>query len=141
MTMIDGRRAAVRDRSTAELVKDLSRDTGLLVRQEIALAKAEMAEKGKRAGAGVGMLAGAAVAGLLMLGVLTAFLVLALDGAMPAWAAALVVTLLWGVVAGALVYFGREALRAIGSPMPEQTMESVREDIEWLKERKRSGAR
>jgi uncharacterized membrane protein YqjE len=141
MTVVDGRREAVRDRSTGELVKDLSRDTSLLVRQEIALAKAEMAEKGEKAGVGLGMLAGAAVAALLMLGTLTAFLVLALDGAMPAWTAALVVTLLWGVVAGVLALLGRQALREMGSPMPEQTMESVKEDIEWLKERNRSEVR
>jgi Putative Actinobacterial Holin-X, holin superfamily III len=141
MTMIDGRREAVRDRSTGELVKDLSRDTSLLMRQEIALAKAEMAEKAEKAGVGLGMLAGAAVAGLLMLGTLTAFLVLALDGAMPAWTAALVVTLCWALVAGALALLGRQALREMGSPMPEQTMESVKEDIEWLKERNRSEVR
>jgi uncharacterized membrane protein YqjE len=141
MTVIDGRREAVRDRSTGQLVKDLSRDTSLLVRQEIALAKAEMAEKGEKAGVGLGMLAGAAVAALLMLGTLTAFLVLALDGVMPAWTAALVVTLLWGVVAGVLALLGRQALREMGSPMPEQTMESVKEDIEWLKERNRSEVR
>src|SRR5688572_28959702 len=141
MTVIDGRRQAVRDRSTGELVKDLSRDTSLLVRQEIALAKAEMAEKGEKAGIGLGMLAGAAVAALLMLGTLTTFLVLALDGAMPAWTAALVVTLLWGVVAGVLSLLGRQTLREMGSPMPEQTMESVKEDIEWLKERNRSEVR
>lgn len=141
MTVIDGGREAVRDRSTGELVRDLSRDTSLLVRQEIALAKAEMAEKAEKAGVGLGMLAGAAVAALLMLGTLTAFLVLALDGAMPAWTAALVVTLCWAVVAGVLALLGRQALREMGSPMPEQTMESVKEDIEWLKERNRSEVR
>jgi hypothetical protein len=141
MTVVDGRRAAARDRSTAELVKDLSRETSTLVRQEVALAKAEMAEKGKKAGAGVGMLAGATVAALLMLGALTAFLVLALDEAMPPWAAALVVTLLWGVVAGVLAYLGREKMQEMGSPMPEKTMDSVKEDIEWLKDRTRSEAR
>jgi uncharacterized membrane protein YqjE len=141
MSQIDGKREAARDRSTGQLVKDLSRDTSLLVRQEIALAKAEMAEKGEKAGVGLGMLAGAAVGALLMLGTLTAFLVLALDGAMPAWTAALVVTLFWGVVAGVLALLGRQALREMGSPMPEQTMESVKEDIEWLKERNRSEVR
>lgn len=141
MTVLDGGREAVHDRSTGELVRDLSRDTSLLVRQEIALAKAEMAEKAEKAGVGLGMLAGAAVAALLMLGTLTAFLVLALDGAMPAWTAALVVTLCWAVVAGVLALLGRQALREMGSPMPEQTMESVKEDIEWLKERNRSEVR
>jgi uncharacterized membrane protein YqjE len=141
MSQIDGKREAARDRSTGQLVKDLSRDTSLLVRQEIALAKAEMAEKAEKAGVGLGMLAGAAIAALIMLGTLTAFLVLALDGAMPAWTAALVVALVWGVVAGVLGLLGRQALREMGSPMPEQTIESVKEDIEWLKERNRSEVR
>jgi uncharacterized membrane protein YqjE len=140
LSVVD-RREAVRDRSTAELVKDLSRETSTLVRQEISLAKAEMTEKGRKAGAGVAMLAGATVAALLMLGALTAFLVLALDEVMPVWAAALVVTLLWGLVAGVLAYLGREKVQETGSPLPEKTMDSVKEDIEWLKDRTRSEAR
>jgi Putative Actinobacterial Holin-X, holin superfamily III len=139
VTVVESHRA--RDRSTGELLKDLSRDTSTLVRQEIALAKAEIAEKGKKAGAGAGMLAGAAVAALLMLGAFTTFLVLALDEAMPPWAAALVVTLLWGAVAGGLAYLGRAKVQEMGSPMPEETMDSVKEDIEWLKGRTRSEAR
>jgi tetrahydromethanopterin S-methyltransferase subunit G len=130
-----------RDRSTGELVKDLSEQASRLVRQEVELAKAEMAEKGKKAGAGIGMLAGAAVAGLLMLGALTAFLILALDEGMDAWLAALLVTVLWGVVAGVLALVGREKLREMGTPVPAKTVESVKEDIEWLKHPTRSEAR
>jgi hypothetical protein len=132
MTVLDGRRD-LRHRSTRELVKDLSQQAGTLVRQEIQLAKAEMAEKGNKAGIGVGLLAGATAAGLLMLGALSAFLVLALDEAMRAWAAALVVTLLWGVVAAALALVGRQKLQEVGTPIPEKTVESVKEDIEWLR--------
>ena len=66
---------------------------------------------------------------------------LALDEAMPPWTAALVVTLLWGVVACVLAYLGREKVQEMGSPMPEKTMDSVKEDIEWLKDRNRSEAR
>jgi Putative Actinobacterial Holin-X, holin superfamily III len=87
------------------------------------------------------MLAGAAVAALLMLGTLTAFLVLALDEGMDAWLAALLVTVLWGVVAGVLALVGREKLREMGTPVPEKTVESVKEDIEWLKHPTRSEAR
>jgi uncharacterized membrane protein YqjE len=130
-----------RERSTGELVKDLSEQASRLVRQEVELAKAEMAEKGKKAGVGIGMLVGAAVAGLLMLGALTAFLILALDEGMDAWLAALLVTVLWGVVAGGLALVGREKLREMGTPVPEKTVESVKEDIEWLKHPTRSEAR
>lgn len=139
MTIVDGN--SRRERSTGELVKDLSEQASTLVRQEMELAKAEMAEKGKKAGAGFGLLAGAAVAGLLMLGALTAFLILALNEGMEAWVAALIVTVLWGVVAGGLALIGREKLREMGTPVPEKTVESVKEDIEWLKHPTRSEAR
>jgi hypothetical protein len=131
MTIVDGN--PQRERSTGELVRDLSEHASRLVRQEVALAKAEMSEKGRKAGAGIGMLAGAAVAALLTLGALTAFLVLALDEGMATWLAALLVTLLWGVVAGVLALLGRNKLREMGTPVPEKTVESVKEDIEWLK--------
>ncbi len=139
MTVLDGNFR--RERSTGELVRDLSEQASTLVRKEVELAKVEMAEKGRKAGAGIGLLAGAAVAALLMLGALTAFLVLALDEGMDTWLAALIVTVLWGVVAGALALFGREKLRDMGTPVPEKTVESVKEDIEWLKHPTRSEAR
>jgi uncharacterized membrane protein YqjE len=139
MTVLDGNFR--RERSTGELVRDLSEQASTLVRKEVELAKVEMAEKGRKAGAGIGLLAGAAVAALLMLGALTAFLVLALDEGMDTWLAALIVTVLWGVVAGALALVGREKLREMGTPVPEKTVESVKEDIEWLKHPTRSEAR
>ena len=92
-----------------------------------------MVEKSKKAGIGIGLLAGAGVVALLALGALTAFLILALDGAMPTWAAAIVVALLWSVVAAGLAYSGREALREMGGPVPDKTVETIKEDIEWLK--------
>ena len=85
----------LRDQSTGDLVKQLSSQVSALVRQEVELAKVEMADKGKKAGVGLGMFGGAGVAALLGLGSLTAFLILVLDQAMPAWAAALVVTVIW----------------------------------------------
>jgi uncharacterized membrane protein YqjE len=132
MTVIDDR-SDLRRRSTGDLVKDLSHQASTLVRQEIELAKTEMAEKGKKAGVGVGLLAGAAFAALLMLGALTAFLILALDEAMPDWVAALVVTIGWGAVAIVLALIGRQKVQEVGTPVPEKTVESVKEDIEWLK--------
>ncbi|HZN22015.1 MAG TPA: phage holin family protein [Gaiellaceae bacterium] len=126
--------AADRDgRSTAELVKDLSRQASLLVRQEIQLARTEVAEKSKRAGVGAAALAAAAVAGLLALGTLTAFLVLALDDVMPAWTAALIVGVLWAAVAVGLALYGRDKLDEVGTPVPEKTVETLKEDIEWLR--------
>jgi uncharacterized membrane protein YqjE len=123
----------LRERSTADLVKDLSQQASTLVRQELQLAKTEMAEKGKQAGLGAAAFAAAAVAGLITLGTFTAFLVLVLDGPLPKWAAALLVTVLWALAAGALALWGRRELRELGTPVPEKTVETVKEDIEWLK--------
>jgi uncharacterized membrane protein YqjE len=131
----NGQYADLRDRGTGELVKQLSSQVSALVRQEVELAKAEVAEKGKKAGLGAGMFGGAGVAGLLMLGSLTAFLILVLALALPAWASALLVTVLWAAVAGVLALQGRAKLREMGKPVPEKTVETVKEDVQWLKNR------
>jgi uncharacterized membrane protein YqjE len=123
----------LREQSTGDLVKQLTQQVSTLVRQEVELAKVEMADKGKKAGVGIGMFGGGAVAGLLGLGSLTAFLILVLDLAMPTWAAALIVGLIWAAVAGVLALQGREKVKEVGTPIPEATTESVKEDVEWLK--------
>ncbi len=121
-----------RERPIGELVKDLSSQTSTLVRQEIELARAELQQKGKLAGKGVGMLGGAAVAGLLALGALTAGLIALLDTAMATWVAALIVMALWAILALALAQAGRKALKRATPPAP-QTVETVKEDIQWAK--------
>jgi len=121
-----------RDRGIGELVKDLANQTSTLVRQELKLAQAEMTQKGKLAGRGAGMLAGAAVAALLGLGAFTALLVIVLDSALPLWLAALIVTVLWLAVAAVLAMAGKKALKASTPPAP-QTVETVKEDIQWAK--------
>lgn len=136
MVVTNGHRSVLRDRGTGELVKQLSSQVSTLVRQEVELAKTEMAEKGKKAGAGAGMFGGAGVAGLMALGSLTAFLILVLALAMPAWAAALLVTALWAAVAGVLALRGRDKFRQMGAPAPKKTIETVKEDVQWLKDRK-----
>jgi uncharacterized membrane protein YqjE len=121
-----------RDRGIGELVKDLANQTSTLVRQEIKLAQAEVTQRGKLAGRGAGMLGGAAVFALLALGALTALLTIALDSAMPLWLAALIVTVLWSIVAAVLGLSGKKALQASTPPAP-QTVETVKEDIQWAK--------
>lgn len=125
----------LRNRGVGTLVKDLSGQVSTLVRQEVELAKAELAEKGKQAGIGAGILSGAAVAALMMLGSLTAFLILAFALIIPTWAAALIITALWGAAAGVLAIRGRDALRELGKPVPEKTVETIKEDLQWLKNR------
>ena len=121
-----------RDRPIGELVKDLSAQTSTLVRKEIELARAELQEKGKVAGKGLGMLAGAAVFGLLAMGALTAGLIALLDKAMATWVAALIVMALWAIVAAVLAKAGQSALKRVTPPAP-QTVETVKEDIQWAK--------
>jgi hypothetical protein len=129
-----------RERGIGELVKDLAGQTSTLVRQELQLAQAEMAEKGKVAGRGAGMLAGAGAAALLMAGTLTACLVVALDGALALWLAALIMAAVWGVAAAVLAQKGRNELRSATPPAP-QTVETVKEDIQWAKTQTGSGSR
>jgi len=131
----------MRDRPVGELVKELAGQTSTLVRQEIQLAQAEVATKGKLAGRGAGLLAGAAGAALLALGALSAVLIAALDTAMPLWLAALIVTVLWGAIAAVLAARGRKELQQAAPPVPEQTVETVKEDIQWAKTRTGSGGR
>jgi len=131
----------LRDASIAELLKRLSQETTTLVRQELELAKAEATEKGKQAGKGAGMLGGAGIAGLLALGALTATVVLALNHVMTDWLAALIVTVVWGAIAGVLAMRGRDELKDAGPPVPEQTVETVKEDVRWAKTRAKSGSR
>ena len=121
-----------RERGIGELVKDLAGQTSTLVRQEIKLAQAEVTQKGKLAGKGAGMLGGAAIAAVLALGALTAGLVALLDTAMATWVAALIVMALWAIVALVLAKAGQKSLQKATPPAP-QTVETVKEDIQWAK--------
>jgi uncharacterized membrane protein YqjE len=131
----------LRDRPIGELLKQLSQETTTLVRQELELAKAEMAQKGKRAGLGAGMFGGAGASALLGLGALSAAAIAALDTAMPLWLAALIVAVIWIAVAGVLALTGKSKMQQATPPVPEQTQQSVKEDVEWAKTQTRSAKR
>jgi uncharacterized membrane protein YqjE len=131
----------LRDRSTAELLKRLSDETTTLVKQEVELAKAELQEKGKRAGVGAGMFGGAGLFGVGAFAALTACVIAALDLAMPLWLAALIVAVVYAAVAGVLALTGKKKVKEATPPVPEQARESVKEDVEWAKTRARSGRR
>ena len=129
-----GDRTDLREQSVGDLLKQLSQETSTLVRQEMALARAELADQGKRAGTGAGMLGGAGVAGLLMLGALTATVIAALDRVMATWVASLIVTVVWAAIAGVLALQGRNKIKEATPPAP-QTRETVKEDVRWAKSR------
>ena len=133
--------ATTDDRSVGELLKELSEQTSTLVRQELDLAKAEMSEKGKQAGLGAGMFGGAGIFGLLALIALTACLVMALDRVMVDWLAALVVAAGYAAIAGALALTGRNKVREAAPAVPEQTRDTLKEDVEWAKTQRQSAAR
>ena len=129
------------DRSVAELMKELSDQTATLVSQELDLAKVELAQKGKKAGLGAGMFGGASVFGLYALGALTACAILALALAVEGWLAALIVAAALGAIAGVLALIGTRNVKQGVPPTPERTFESVKEDVEWTKQRAQEGRR
>jgi hypothetical protein len=139
MTAHDTPPEELRERPIGDLVKQLAGQTSTLVRQEIDLAKAEMSHKATVAGKGAGLLGGAAAVGLLAAGALTACLILALDEVIADWLAALIVAFVLGVIAAVLALQGRNRIRAATPPVPEQTVETVKEDVEWAKTRTPSG--
>jgi Flp pilus assembly protein TadB len=128
----------LRERPLPELLKQLSEETTRLVRQELELAKAELTQKGKQAGAGAGLFGAAGAIGLAALGALTACFILALNAVMPAWLAALIVAVVYGIIAFVLVKQGQARMRRATPPVPEQTIETVKEDVEWAKTQMRS---
>jgi hypothetical protein len=129
------------DAPIADLLRQLSDQTTSLVRQEVELAKAELTVKGKRAGLGAGMFGGAGVFGLYAVGALTACAVLALSKAVDGWLAALIVAAVYGAIAGVLALTGKTKVQQAAPPVPEQTVESVKEDVEWTKQRASEGRR
>jgi uncharacterized membrane protein YqjE len=141
VSAVDGEPEKLRSQTTADLIKQLSEQTTTLVRKEIELAKAELSEKGKVAGAGAGMFGGAGVLALLALGTLTACILALLDRAMDLWLAALIVTILYAGAAAALAVAARDRVKRALPPAPEQTVETVKEDVQWARMQTKSARR
>jgi hypothetical protein len=130
MTDVDARPA-----STGDLVRQAAEQISRLVRDELALAKAEMTAKGRRAGVGAGLLGGGGAIALYGVAALTAAVILGLAEVMPAWLAALIVGVLLLGAAGALAMVGRARVKEALPAMPEETVRRVRADIDEVKER------
>jgi len=131
----------LRERSVPELLKQLSQETSTLVKMELDLAKAEMTQKGKQAGLGAGFVGVGALLALGAFGAFTTFLILILATFMKNWLAALIVAAVYGAIAAFLALRGKKELQEAGPPAPEQTVETLKEDVEWAKTQTRSGAR
>lgn len=127
------------ERPVGDIVKDATAQAQTLVRQEIELAKVELSEKGKRAGIGAGMFGGAGLFGLFAFGALTAAFIGAVDLAMPFWAAALIVAAVYGAIAGVLALTGKNKVQSATPPVPEEAVDSVKEDVAWTKQRAQAG--
>lgn len=128
-------RAPAAEASTAELVRRATEQMSHLIRDELALARAEMTEKGRSAGVGIGMFGGSGLLALYGVGVLLAAAVLGLALVMPAWLAALIVGVAVLLVAGILVLVGRARVKHAVPLKPTETVESVQADLAAIKER------
>jgi hypothetical protein len=126
------------DKPLGELVQDLSRQTSTLIRQEMRLAQAELAEKGKHAGKGAGMFGGAGIVALYGVGALVAAAVLGLATVLEPWIAAAAIGAALLVIAGILALTGKKELDEAGPPKPEQALDSVQQDIATVKASARS---
>ncbi|GGO76621.1 phage holin family protein [Nonomuraea cavernae] len=119
---------------THKLVNDLSEQVSRLVRDEVRLARFELTEKGKRAGFGAGLFGGAGMVAFFGAATLVAAFVMLLALVMPAWVAAVVVAVVLFAIAGVLGLVGKKKVKQAGSPMPAETIASVKADIETVKE-------
>jgi hypothetical protein len=121
------------DRSLGELFGDLSNDLSTLMRKEIELARIELKDEVKNAGRAGGMLGGTALAGYMALLLLSFAAAWALDEVMPTGWAFCIIGVIYAVVAAVLYMKGREELRKV-NPVPEQTVETLKEDAQWAKQ-------
>ena len=122
------------DASLAELVRRLGDELSTLVRDEIRLAQAELAQKGKQAGVGAGMFGGAGMLGFYGVGALIAALTLALSLALEPWLAAVIVGVVLLALAGILALLGKRKVQEAFPPLPQQAVQNVKDDIAVVKE-------
>jgi hypothetical protein len=125
--------SAPADASLGELVASISQHTTRLVRDEMRLAQAEMAEKGKKAGIGAGLFGGAGLLSLFGLACFISAVALALSLVLPGWAAALIVGALLFAVAGIAAIIGKREVSEATPPVPEEAVAGVKQDLQVLK--------
>lgn len=118
-----------------ELVKQATEQLSDLVRQEIRLAQAELTQKGRRAGRGGGLLAGAALFAFVAFEAGIATAIVALDHVLALWAAALIITGALFLIAGVLGLLGRRQFGRATPAAPERAIASVKADVQEIKER------
>jgi Putative Actinobacterial Holin-X, holin superfamily III len=122
------------ERSPGAIVQDLLRDVGDIMRGEIRLAKAEIGEKVQKAGGAGGYIGAAVVCGLLAGMSLTAAFIALMALAMPVWLAAALMSLFLVCIAATLYFAGRQKLKTF-DPVPQRTVETMRDNLQWAKHR------
>lgn len=122
-------------RSFGEVVGDLVGNAQEVVRGEIRLAKAEIKEEATSAARASAMLAAGVIFGLYAFGMLLFTIVWALDNFLELWLSALIVTAVMAVIASVLVAIGRSRLKQV-QPKPDETINSMKENVEWIKQQK-----
>ena len=130
---------AQESQSTAELVRALSEQSSRLAQMEVELAKAELAEKGKKIGAGIGAFGAAGVVALYMGGALVASAILVLSDAVDGWLAALIVAGVLGVASAVLALTGKKSVEAGSPPLPERAIDTMKEDLTTARQRAKEG--
>jgi uncharacterized membrane protein YqjE len=121
------------DPTLGALVHDMTQQISTLVRDEMRLAQAEMTQKGKQAGLGLGLFGGAGLVAMYGVGTLLATLILALALVIPAWLSALIVTVVLFAVAAVLALKGKSSVSKATPAKPEEAMAGLKEDIATVK--------
>jgi uncharacterized membrane protein YqjE len=125
--------ASPQDASVGDLVSRMSEQTSRLIRDEMRLAQIEMTQKGKRAGIGAGMFGGAGVFAFLGLAALVAAAILGLARVVADWLAAVIVGVALFAIAGGAALLGKREVQQVGSPVPEEAISGLKQDVQTLK--------
>jgi len=138
VSSVDGRQPSAAERSTGELISQLSEQVSTLVRDELKLAQLETVRKGKQAGVGAGMFGGSGLVAVYGLGCLIACAVIAISGSVAAWLAALIVGAALLGLAGLLALLGKRHLSRAVPPAPKEALDGIKTDVETIKEKAHS---
>jgi hypothetical protein len=125
------------EHSIGELVKMMSEQASVLIRDELRLAQLEMASKGKQAAVGAGMFGASGLVALYGVGCMIACAIIAISGVLAAWLAALIIGAALLATAGLVALLGRRRMRKVAPPLPEQAVADVKADVAEIRERAR----
>jgi len=135
MSHMDAAGRAAQERSTGDLVKAVTEQVSVLMRDELKLAQLEVTGKARQAGKGMGMMGGGALIALYGVACLIACVIIAISHSLQAWLSALIIGVALLVVAAIATAIGRKKMRQGSPPMPTEAVESVKTDVQEVRER------